>query len=178
MANAPAPANAAAGVHVFFPEAPRAINSAARGDAKSTAYIIHQNNVLHSMHATTKLELSQKCAELDQLEADNDSLQKTRTCIQGYVRNEASKFEISSENNRVNTEYYFKMCYVLLTTLVTLFATAIASADVPTGLFTAFNGIYIVRCLYYAYVRNKDAARKLAKINQSCDYLHELVDNI
>lgn len=79
-------------------------------DNSSVSYIIMQNDVLHQKYDCMKNELNELKVEKDELEIDNDRLQKSRTCLQGYTKNE---FIRANEYKKLNKMY--KNAFKLLT---------------------------------------------------------------
>jgi len=57
-------------------------------DTTSASYIILQNDILHKKYDSMIHELNGVKQERDELDMDNDRLQKSRTCMQGYIMNE------------------------------------------------------------------------------------------
>lgn len=66
-------------------------NNVLNKDDSSTAYIIYQNNVIQGKYHKLISEFNELKNEKEMLEDDNDRLQKTRTCLQGHVKNEFIK---------------------------------------------------------------------------------------
>jgi hypothetical protein len=59
----------------------------------STEYIILQNNKLHARLLSNKEESMHLQQQIDELELEVDSLTRTRTSLQGYVKNEVELAE-------------------------------------------------------------------------------------
>lgn len=66
-------------------------NNVLNKDDSSTAYIIYQNNIIQGKYHKLIGEHNKLQNEKDLLEEDNDRLEKTKTCLQGYVKNEYTK---------------------------------------------------------------------------------------
>lgn len=60
-------------------------------DDSSTAYIIYQNNIIQGKYHKLISEYNELKNEKDTLEEDNDRLEKSKTCLQGHVKNEFIK---------------------------------------------------------------------------------------
>ena len=74
-------------VHLFFKQDDLDKNVMNKDDA-STAYIIFQNNTIQAKYTTLLRDHENVKNERDVLEEDNDRLQKSKICLQGYVKNE------------------------------------------------------------------------------------------
>tara|TARA_B110000037_G_scaffold57559_1_gene70194 strand:+ start:6917 stop:7477 length:561 start_codon:yes stop_codon:yes gene_type:complete len=66
-------------------------NNVLNKDDSSTAYIIYQNNIIQGKYHKLISEFNELRNEKDTLEEDNDRLEKTKTCLQGHVKNEFIK---------------------------------------------------------------------------------------
>lgn len=159
----------------------------------STEYIILQNNKLH-MHVK-KLENSLNDLETEKNNADDevDSLTKTRTCLQGYLKNEVEyAVNCKSVAQIYNDQLpkYYNICFksmminyiymILITicpfqlnikiTLTTIYMTTL-------GYYTGKN----LTCIYHAHTKC-DVLLKLkeeiTKIEKSNMYIQDLIDNI
>ena len=75
-------------------------------DDKSTAYIILQNNELHSKYSVISKELSEITNEKLDLEDYNDKLEASKSHIQGITKNQ---YLISQEKSKETA--FYKDCY-------------------------------------------------------------------
>lgn len=101
--------NNATPVNMFF-----SANGSAQGktasDKSSEAYIILQNDVLHEKYDTMVKELNEISSEKEDLETDNDRLQKSRICLQGYVKNEYSRAIEYKKQNKIFRRAHKILC--------------------------------------------------------------------
>lgn len=90
-------------VQLFFANGNNSTNENNKDTSNaSVSYIIMQNDVLHQKYDSVKTELNELKMEKDELETDNDRLQKSRTCLQGYTKNE---FIRATEYKKLNKMY-------------------------------------------------------------------------
>ena len=161
-------------------------------DNSSTAYIIFQNNELHTKLEELKKELNEVTVDRDEKESEIDGLSRTRTCLQGYVKNE---YELAMNWKTVATFYekqvniYEKkwcMSY-MINTLFMIMMTFIQSFQFRVTfvcLYVPF--MFYLNTKYVIMMKNeskkdetvKDSKDKIEKINKSNIYIEELVDNI
>ena len=90
-------------VHLFFKQDDLDKNVMNKDDS-STAYIIFQNNAIQAKYTTLLQEHESVKNERDILEDDNDRLQKSKTCLQGYVKNEHMRAGCYKGLLRINKE--------------------------------------------------------------------------
>jgi hypothetical protein len=94
-------------------------NNVLNKDDSSTAYIIYQNNVIQGKYHKLISEYNELKNEKDMLEEDNDRLEKSKTCLQGHVKNEFIKAncykELLTNTNEILNEQMkmFLVCNVL-----------------------------------------------------------------
>lgn len=161
-------------------------------DDTSSAYIIMQNNELHTHVHNLKEELSQLKYEKEELEQEVDSLSKTRTCLQGYVKNE---LELTEHWKTVSMIYekqlnlYYKRWFVCIhiSTIACIVLTLLPIVQLRNALLL----IYVPPFVYYnmkdlmkikhkhtkddILVENKESIEKIEKSNI---YIQDLIDNI
>lgn len=160
-------------------------------DDKSTAYIIHQNNILQTKYIILLKEFNELKAEKDSLEEDTDKLQKAKTCLQGHVKNEyirANNYKLIVENTEhgMNTLIKFVFSGNILSTPMyicvpfitdNIFHTLlILLAVVITHVFTIYKGIVNLKRIAYDPDIQKIVLEN-KEIEKSNTYLEELVDN-
>ena len=141
---------------------------------QSTAYIIYQNNHLLQEHLDITNKLTLLITEKEELEEYSSRLEKSKTCLQGYIHNEHYIAKITSDVAFVYMDL-LKISSVLL--FINLFLM----------LFT-FNFTLILipltAVLTHAYfiVINRDHVNNLLadikKSKESNIYLDDLIDNI
>jgi hypothetical protein len=156
----------------------------------STAYIILQNNILQSKYieiVKLNVELTNKYEEL---ENDNDALQKSKTCLQGHVKNEFYRAENYKSLEDFKTKTISKFIKLLfICNLISIFYMML--------IFTPFEFKYecsllIIITGFHIYIlydrtnkickaikNNKinDIISDIKEIENSNKYLEELVDN-
>lgn len=161
-------------------------------DNSSTAYIIFQNNELHTKIEEMKTELNEVTVERDEKESEIDSLTKTRTCLQGYVKNEyelAMNWKtLATFYEKQNTFYEKKWCLsylinallIILLTFIQSFQIRVTIVSLYVPLMLYFNTKYVLVMKHAEKKEDnvKDAKEKIEKINKSNIYIEELVDNI
>lgn len=145
----------------------------------SIQYIILQNNLLHSINNDTSKKLADCVAQIVDLEEDNDSLQKTRTCMQGYVRNEADKYK---ETRRALDSME---SYSLSSNVVYVFVFGI---HIASYLFDVYNNTVFIINSVFCMIIMTNLCRTVCSINSykkyeqkmfvNNDYLDTLLDNI
>ena len=160
-------------------------------DDKSTAYIIHQNNILQTKYVDLLNEFNELKAEKDSLEEDNDKLQKAKTCLQGHVKNEyirANNYKMIAGNtekgmytlikfmfsgNIVATPMYMAVPFITDNKLYTLM---ILLTVVTIHATTLYKGLVELKRIAYAANITKIVMDN-KEIEKSNTYLEELVDN-
>lgn len=175
----------------FFIKPTEVDNVIENKDDKSTAYIILQNNTLHSKHQELKEELETIKNERDELESLNENLERSKGCIQGLAKNqyllsqEKTK-QVSYYKKQLNylydqneIIYYMSIPYILLI----LFHITNMKVSITVMIMTTAAQIN-------HYIKNYNWMKQLTKNNdikeiedeikaldKSNDYLHELIDN-
>jgi len=172
------------------------IDEIMKKDDNATAYIIQQNSIL----VQRNIDLVQKCDELEkdkeELESYNDRLEKTRTCLQGYVRNEHDvvlkyKKLYNSQINTFNTyhsEFIYTQIIPIIMFLMSLFGNYLYNINntILVTLYVAFMTCHCV-LIYSTYIylhqcRNtveiKEILEDIAKTKQSNSYIDDLIDNM
>ena len=173
----------------------REIDEVMKKDDQAIAYIIQQN----SRFVQLNLDLNKKCDELDrekdELETYNDRLEKTKTCLQGYVHNLfdlLTKYtELYDLQKKVIKQYHVQFLFTQIVPLL-LFIIGIVGSCIYT--FPVYIILTIYICLLtshcvivynkYTYLRNTHNANKIkvilediAKTKKSNSYIDDLVDN-
>lgn len=163
----------------------------ANKDDKSTAYIILQNNTLHSKHLEMLEELKEVTNEKDELESLNESLDRSKSCLQGIAKNqyllsqEKSK-QVEYYKRQVNTMYmqseflhFLTLPYILLIMFhISNFKILIASVICITTV--QINAYYENHLFIKNLSKNEDIKKiedEIKTLDKSNDHLHELIDN-
>ena len=160
-------------------------------DDKTTAYIILQNNELHSKFNAITRELSVLTGERDTLDEYNDKLEKGKSHIQGIAKNQ---YLISQEKSKeigfYKDCYQFMYSHYLYSSLLHipynfLLIFSIFSLKVKIALFFATYSFYFNKSIdVYKYRKESCTGKKITDIkdelkslDKSNDHLHELIDN-
>ena len=160
-------------------------------DDKSTAYIILQNNQLHSKYNSISRKLSEITAQKDELEEYGDKLELSKAHIQGIAKNQ---YLISQEKSKEIS--FRKNCYqYMLTALLYSYAIhipynflllfSVFSIKVKVSLFILTYSFYINRIVdLYRFRKEALSGKEITSIedelrclDKSNDHLHELIDN-
>jgi hypothetical protein len=181
---------AAAAVSMFFCQSDIEKNFQDKDkDDKSTQYIIYQNNVLQTKYVNLLKEFIELTAEKDLLEDDNDKLQKSKTCLQGHVKNEyirATNYKmiIKQKAECLSAFIILLFAYNVIATMYMIIPLLTTDRTyIVASIITIM--VFQVVCLYYGMVYfkriNNQAVKKLTtenkEIEKSNKYLEELVDN-
>lgn len=178
-------------VNLFFAGAGSNNSKDGKSDKSSEAYIILQNDILHEKYDSILKELNELRTEHDDLETDNDRLQKSKTCLQGYVKNE---FFRASEYRKQNKMYKNAL---KLSTKYSNISNAMAfiygcvplilgSVYVSAGFLsmTFVFHIYVIRKYEYEMKSILDkktllkSQREINDIEKSSKMIEDIVDNI
>jgi len=168
-------------------------NGTGIGMSDSTEYIIRQNERLLEENSVLRKQYHEIEASLYEAGDDIDSLDKTRTCLRGYVKNESEKARMSREMLMTSIDASNDILVMVYTMISVIIVTNVASlvSDVS---FHVFNGVYsasivqvavvisLFRKIYKTNVNVLDEFEKYNsvynKTTESSDYLCDLVDNM
>ena len=158
-------------------------------DDKSTLYIIHQNNVLQTKYMNLLAELNDLKVEKDLLEDDNDKLQKSKTCLQGHVKNEyirANNYKTILKHKSKHLSLFLNLFFAhnAIATIYMIIPFLAMDPDYTMALIISVMTVHVAS-LYYGVVyfrrTNDQDVEKLiienTEIEKSNKYLEELVDN-
>jgi hypothetical protein len=161
-------------------------------DDKSTAYIILQNNVLHSKHLDLLEQIEKLTAERDELESINDGLSRSKAHLQGIAKNQ---YLLSLEKSklvshyRASTDYLHRelmlthlgsIPYVILCYLVTVMSFKFIFAAIVVGFTGQIRLVYDATKWKESLTKGPDIAKvfdEIQSLDKSNDHLHELIDN-
>ena len=161
-------------------------------DDVSTAYIIFQNNELHTKLENVKNDLIEVTTEKDELENEVDSLTKTRTCLQGYVKNEhiiGSNWKkiamcyhsvLKKYNKNMNIQYLVNIIFVLLISSIINYELRISIAIIysTSNIYVNYKrGIELNK----QWLQNVDILgyqTEIKNLDKSNSYIDELIDNM
>lgn len=156
----------------------------------ATAYIIYQNNHLTARISEVLLENATLQNEKEELEEFCDKLEKTRTCLQGYIKNEhdhAKKYkELSKLYLACNTEtqkLYVPFHVVIITYMLVSFILQMSNVIAATAIACFLGGhIFFVVMIYnntnQHIHKSTELLAELKKTEQSNVYLDDLIDNM
>ena len=172
------------------------IDEVMKKDDQVTAYIIHQNSVLVQKTMDLIKEKDAIEDEKDELESYNDRLEKTRTCLQGYVRNEhdmALKYKKLYEFERsmyveYRKEFIITQLVPLLMFIIGLFGRTVCNLNIYfiSTLYIILVSTYLL-IIYstneYLYDKRhskeiKEILEDITKTTQSNTYIDDLIDNM
>ncbi len=178
-------------VHLFFKQDDLNNNVLNKDDA-STAYIIFQNNTLQSKYTTLLRDHENIKNERDVLEDDNDRLQKSKTCLQGYVKNEYIRAGCYKGLLRVHKEANKCRHKMILVGNVAAVMYGVLSLSllsltmyVRMTIFVCVSSVHAV-IFYKQFVKArsllekgtlKEYTKEIAEIEKSSKLLEDLVDN-
>ena len=170
------------------------INEVLTKDNQTTAYIILQNNVLIQKHLDLIKENHELINQTEELTSYTDRLEKSKICLQGYVRNEHDlvlKYKkLYKIQNTTQSEIYTE-CIIMHAVPITLF--------IITPFIAYFFHVYMLMIVYitsivaytiiigcsYKYINDLKKSNiitfiieDIKKTTQSNVYLDDLIDNI
>jgi hypothetical protein len=165
-------------------------------DTTSIEYIILQNNKLHALLSQRTENLFELRKTIEELENEVDSLTKSRTCLQGYLKNEVElaqnwkKMTDIYKDNEVDTfKYALHSTYTFLLLWIFMMISYIYDFNTQLyiyGFITLSMSNIVYMCsneydrkhkLYHSsdFIGLKESIHKIEKSNM---YIQELVDNI
>lgn len=158
-------------------------------DNPTTEYIIIQNNQLHARNAELVKELEEIKIEMTDKEEIIESLEKSKTCLTGYVKNQNAELEAYKKLNQVVTRQHSEWTYMLYSLLATcciyiVFIYCDFSVEINTSLVLS---IFFVQLSYVFHTSRKINVIKkeeltildeLKSIDMSNDYLDDIIDNL
>ena len=162
-------------------------------DNSSTAYIIMQNNKLHACVKDLERQLSECENDKRTAEDEVDSLTKSRTCLQGYMKNELEYAEnwktvaniYQSQLNRyidvIVKALLLNMFYIILLSICPY---SIRIKITLTMMYLTMMGYYCGNNLYNIYFNHTkhhallEVNKEITKIEKSNLYIQDLIDNI
>jgi hypothetical protein len=158
---------------------------------KSTAYIIYQNNTLMKQFHEVMQENNALKSEKEELEEYNDKLEKGRTCLQGYVKNEHDTVDKYKKLNEIYLKSinkwkgFMAMSHVFtLVYIIMLCATLKMRFIIPmlcllgTQIYWCMNTYTPIVEFYTKSSEIKELKETIAKNKKNIVYLDDLIDNI
>ena len=158
----------------------------------SMEYIIFQNNELHTKLSNLKDEYNELEVEKNEKEEEVDGLTKSRTTLQGYVKNE---YELAMNWRKLSNIYeksikkYEKLWIlsVSLNILLVILMSFIFNNNLRFTLlfvylstYAYFNGkkVYELRNYFKENEIIINSKNEIKKINKGNAYIQELIDNV
>jgi len=160
-----------------------------RQENKPMEYIILMNNELQSKYENEKVEKVKLEQINEELEEEIDSLSKTRTALQGYMKNEIEYAKAWMSNCTIYKEwYYYVVLNIVLHVIIQLCVIAILST-IPVEyerLFIMFyTPLYIIMStcsVIGMYNTPKELTlindKNILQIEKANVYIMDLIDNI
>lgn len=165
--------------------------SSVSSDQASSEYIIMQNNKLHAQLASEKEQMVELNKQIEEFEEEVDSLTKSRTCLQGYVKNEvelaqnwkklANIHKKSAQDGNAYTNGV--VCTYMITLILLLLLQNqtvkfwILVTNVIALMYVHTKEVHKCRVLTNSPEKKKLIA-SIKKTEQSNTYIQELIDNI
>ncbi len=178
-------------VHLFFKQDDLDKNVMNKDDT-STAYIIFQNNAIQAKYTSLLKDHENIKNDRDLLEEDNDRLQKSKTCLQGYVKNEYIRagcykglLKVYKEANKCRHKMilvgniaaivYGMLALSLLT--FNMYVRMTIFIGVSTGHAFIFYKQFTKARMLLEKGTLKEYTKEIAEIEKSSKLLEDLVDN-
>jgi hypothetical protein len=141
---------------------------------QGVAYIIYQNNHLMKEYLDITKKLNELNVTIEELEEYTGKLEKSKTCLKGYVHNEI----FISKKYKIISDIYsnFSLVIYLVSTLlsiINLFSNKIVAISLILLVQTYF--------VYYTYIIHKTLkiiTESIKKSSSSNIYIDNLIDNM
>ncbi len=156
---------------------------------KAIEHIIQQNKDLFQELSNLKNEMKEMNDEKEEIERDNDSLNKSRTIMQGYLKNIYEMNKIENKLKKINHTmfrdlfiiYYITIFFSIMFNVLIL---NIEKHSIQYLSYFVFTVILIVKGIsFYKYKKNNDKAicklnEELLKTQKATDLVNDLFDNM
>lgn len=145
-------------------------------DDKAVNHIIEQNTRLQKTIDEMKEELSEVKSEKQELEDENDGLNKSKTILQGYMKNiyELNKIEKQLKKNNETMYYNYKRMFYTLFINSIMFYILLMNVNNPMMQMASYIG-YATIIITYAFYNYKNEQKMTAKNNQLIKNLNVLI---
>ena len=150
-------------------------------DDGALKFIILQNDQFHQEIDKIKEKCKVLEAEIMELEASNDSLEKTRKCLQGYIKNEhdvatsyKELYEITNKrSNSLALNRFLSMIIFGISNIINnYYVSLMISIGIITYMFYDFNS-------YTSQTKRLNVIlKRIKETEKSNSYLDELIDNM
>lgn len=162
-------------------------------DNSTTEYIILQNNKLHAYVKDLERKLNECETEKKEAEDEVDSLTKSRTCLQGYMKNELEYAENWKKVANIYNTQLKRYTDIAVTSLflnlfyIVLLSVCPYSIRIKLTLTTMYITMMTYYCgmnlynIYYHHTKHHsliDVKKEITKIEKSNLYIMDLIDNI
>ena len=179
-------------VKMFFSTSDIKENVLNKKDDASIAYIIMQNNQLHTNCDHLKEELMEIKFQKQELEEEVDSLSKTRTCLQGYVKNElelADNWKNVAKIYQRHLDSYFSayLNAIIISTIISVtiglipmyqFRLTLLTLFIPTFLYYNMYELLTIKRKYTKDDSLIEFKNNIKTIEKNNIYILDLIDNI
>lgn len=179
-------------VQLFFTNGGNSTTSDTKDNSDaSVQYIIMQNDVLHHKYDTITSELNELKVQNDELEIDNERLQKSRLCLQGYTKNEYirateyKKLNKIYKNGNKSLTIYFYACNMMSVAYI-----IIPFQPIPFHVLPFISATILAIHLFILYKCHKNlkkifdksslnkSQREIQTIEKSTKLIEDIVDNM
>jgi cell division protein FtsB len=169
-------------INLYFGGLPKSgILEGSDNNAGSLKFIILQNDQLHSEIEKMKERVKELEDEVAELEAFNDSLEKTRNCLRGYIKNEhdsAKTYRKLYKNASAMFNRQFADCFYLFINIMSCLVINESYVIYPITL-GIFGLIYLdYRVNIIKYNENKEGLKRIKDTEKADDYLDDLIDGM
>tara|TARA_B110000483_G_scaffold140409_1_gene167672 strand:- start:6 stop:527 length:522 start_codon:yes stop_codon:yes gene_type:complete len=159
------------------------------GDNKSMDYIIMCNNELQTKFQVLFKENCTLRSEREELEEEVDSLTKSRTVLQGYMKNELEYANCWSNKCKVYQVLFYQTIWMVLAHIIIQVCMTITTRMLPQDYESLF--IYIYTPVYIIVATSnlfkiydapnlltKKDSEMILKIEKANQYIMDLIDNM
>ena len=156
---------------------------------KTIEHIIQQNKDLFQELSVLKNEIKEISDEKEEIERDNDSLNKSKTIMQGYLKNMYEMNKIENKLKKINHTMFRDLLMVYYITIFISIMFNVLILNIEKHLiqylsYLVFSGILIGKAIsLYKYKTKNDKAisklnEELLKAHKATDLVHDLFDNM
>lgn len=161
----------------------------AMNDDRMVGYVIEQNQTLHADLERIKEEHKELQSEIETLEHDNDTMQKSKTVCIGYLKNMNEINLVRKDMVERYKAMYNRILLVCVINMVTALAFNSIVLAVPNVMLqAAYSAVFGLVALYAARVTHRyhtaglvaisEMKDKLVKLEKANDLVMDLFDNM
>lgn len=158
-------------------------------DNPTTEYIIIQNNELHARNAELMKELEEIKIEMTEKEEIIESLEKSKTCLTGYVKNQNAEIESHKklfENFKKQHSEWITLLFSLIgiSSSYIVFIYCNFSIEINTAIILCIFSLQLSYLMYTSrkvdHIKKEEASilDELKSLDMSNDYLDDIIDNL